>query len=391
MMSTLPYAGSATSKPPEFEPQRPVLANDFRRQWEDLRADYVNVLDAVGRSGWYVLGEEVREFESSLAQWWGVGYSVGVASGLDAIEIGLRVLGCRAGDRVLTTPLTAFATTLAILKLGAVPVFVDTDERGLIDLERCRELLRSRRDIGYFVPVHLYGHSLDLGALGELRKTYGIQIVEDCAQSIGASFRGKPTGSAGDLAATSFYPTKNLGAMGHGGALLTNDDGLRTRALVLRDYGQAAKYRHEWIGYNSRLDELQAAFLRRVSLPRLEHWTERRREIARVYLDRIHNPEVKLLGAPTGSISSWHLFPVWVKPEKREGFLQHLKATGIGTGIHYPATVVDQPALSGVAHEGGDCPRARYLAAAEVSLPIHPYLTDAEVERVIEAVDSWKG
>jgi dTDP-3-amino-3,4,6-trideoxy-alpha-D-glucose transaminase len=319
-----------------------------------------------------------------------VGYAVGVASGLDAIEIGLRVLGCRAGDRVLTTPLTAFATTLAILKLGAVPIFVDTDERGLIDLERCRELLQRRRDIGYFVPVHLYGHSLDLEALRELRESYGIKIVEDCAQSIGASFAGKPTGSAGDVAATSFYPTKNLGAMGDGGALLTNDFGFHGQASALRDYGQSAKYRHELIGYNSRLDELQAAFLRRVSLPRLESWTQRRGEIARRYLDQIRHPEVKLVDAPEGSVSSWHLFPVWVKPEKRDGFLNHLKAEGIGAGVHYPVIVVDQPALSRVAHEFGDCSRARYLAATEVSLPIHPYLTDAEVERVIEAVLSWK-
>ena len=390
-MSTLPCAASATSRPPESDRQPPVLANDFRRQWEDLRTDYLAALDAVGQSGWYVLGEEVRQFEKSLASWWGLGYSVGVASGLDAIEIGLRVLGCRAGDRVLTTPLTAFATTLAILKLRAVPVFVDTDERGLIDLGRCRELLQRRRDIGYFVPVHLYGHSLDLEALRELRESYGLQIVEDCAQSIGASFDGKPTGSAGDLAATSFYPTKNLGAMGDGGALVTNDAGFRAQAVALRDYGQSSKYRHELVGYNSRLDELQAAFLRRLSLPRLESWTLRRREIARLYLDQIRHPQVKLLGAPEGSASSWHLFPVWVKPEKREGFLQHLKAAGIGPGIHYPVTVVDQPALCGVAHESGDCSRARYLAATEVSLPIHPYLTDAEVVRVIEAVRSWKG
>jgi dTDP-3-amino-3,4,6-trideoxy-alpha-D-glucose transaminase len=178
--------------------------------------------------------------------------------------------------------------------------------------------------------------------------------------------------------------------MGDGGALLTNDSDFRAQALALRDYGQSAKYRHEVVGYNSRLDELQAAFLRRVSLPRLEGWTQRRQEIARRYLDQIRHPEVKLLGAPEGSISGWHLFPVWVKPEKREGFLQHLKAADIGAGIHYPVTVVDQPALSGVAHELGDCCRARYLAATEVSLPIHPYLTDAEVGRVLEAIESWK-
>ena len=347
--------------------------------------------EAVGSSGWYILGEEVREFEYMLAAWWRMSHAVGVASGMDAIEIALRVLGCGPGDRVLTTPLTAFATTLAILKLGSVPVFVDTDQHGLIDLELCRALLQSRSDIGYFVPVHLYGHSLDLEALDELRRFSGVRIVEDCAQSIGASFRGKPTGSTGDLAATSFYPTKNLGAMGDGGAILTNHAGFAEMAATLRDYGQSAKYRHEMVGYNSRLDELQAALLRRVSLPRLEDWTRRRGEIAQCYLDQIRHPEVELLGAPPGSASSWHLFPVWVAPHRREQFLAHLKAAGIGAGIHYPVIVPDQPALSGVAQEEGfECKRARLLAASEVSLPIHPYLSSEEVQRVIEAVETWE-
>lgn len=388
-MSTSTYA--AFSTPTQPEPDSPVLANDFRRQWEDLRSDALSAFDGVGASGWYVLGEEVRQFEQALAAWWGLEHAVGVASGLDAIEISLRVLGCGPGDRVLTTPLTAFATTLAILKLGAVPVFVDTDARGLIDLERCSAILRTRRDIGYMVPVHLYGHSLDLEALRQLRDSFGIKIVEDCAQSIGASFQGRPTGSVGDLAATSFYPTKNLGAMGDGGAILTNDLSLRTQAFTLRDYGQSSKYQHELVGYNSRLDELQAAFLRRAALPRLEGWTRKRREVARLYLDQIRHPEVKLQEAPTGSLSNWHLFPVWVPPEAREGFLAHLKAAGIGAGIHYPMTVPDQPALAGLADEGSEeCATARSLAASEVSLPIHPYLTSVEVSRVIEAVNQWK-
>jgi dTDP-4-amino-4,6-dideoxygalactose transaminase len=270
-------------------------------------------------------------------------------------------------------------------------VFVDTDSRGLIDLDRCAAILQTRRDIGYLLPVHLYGHSLDLDALRHLRTKFGIKIVEDCAQSIGASFGGEPTGSAGDLAATSFYPTKNLGAMGDGGAILTNDASFLAQASALRDYGQSQKYRHEVAGYNSRLDELHAAFLRRVGLPRLEGWTRRRREIASLYLDRILHPNVTLRDAPQGSLSSWHLFPVWVPSEARDGLLSHLKASGIVAGIHYPLTVLDQPALAGIAHEALDeCPQARSLAASEVSLPIHPYLTSGEVDRVIQAVNRWK-
>ena len=269
-----------------------IPANDFRRQWDELREDALAAFERVGFSGWYVLGEEVRVFEDGLAAFWGFPYAAGVASGLDAIEISLRALGCKQGDRVLTTPISAFATTLAIVKLGAVPVFVDTDDQGLIDLQRCHELLKKRSDIRFFVPVHLYGFALDPSALRWLRDEYGLLMVEDCAQSIRA---------AGDLAATSFYPTKNLGAMGDGGAILCRDAELDARVRALRDYGQTAKYRHDLIGYNSRLDELQAAFLRRACLPRLKRWSARRREIAAAYLKGIQNPAVRLPNPPKGS------------------------------------------------------------------------------------------
>jgi len=387
-MSTSTYAAFSKPKPPECNP---VLANDFKRQWDDVRADSMAAFEAVGSSGWYILGQEVLQFEASLASWWGLGYTAGVASGLDAIEISLRALGCGPGDKVLTTPLTAFATTLAILKLGAVPVFSDTDKHGLIDLGRARRLLDSRPDIRFFVPVHLYGLPLDLEELASLKAATGVGMVEDCAQSIGASFQGQPTGSVGEMAATSFYPTKNLGAMGDGGAILTNRQDLHAKALMLRDYGQSAKYRHEEVGYNSRLDELQAALLRRVALPRLESWTARRREIANRYQEALEGGVLRVLSPPGGCASSWHLFPVWVAPEHRNSLLDHLKAQGIGAGIHYPVTAADQPALSGATHEcSGDLGCARELAASEVSLPIHPYLTAEEVERVIVALNAWK-
>ena len=203
-----------------------IQANDFTRQWEDLRDDALAAFEKVGASGRYVLGEEVRAFEGGLAALWGFQYAAGVASGLDAIEISLRALGCGPGDRVLTTPISAFATTLAIVKTGAVPVFVDTDDQGLIDLDRCDDLLRRRSDIRFFVPVHLYGFALDPVALRRLRDEHGLMIVEDCAQT---------TQSAGQIAATSFYPTKNLGAMGDGGAILCRDAALDIRVRALRD------------------------------------------------------------------------------------------------------------------------------------------------------------
>jgi dTDP-3-amino-3,4,6-trideoxy-alpha-D-glucose transaminase len=349
----------------------------FRRQWEDLRADALAAFEGVGASGRYVLGEEVRAFEQALAAFWGLPHAAGVASGLDAIEIALRALGCKPGDRVLTTPISAFATTLAIVKIGAVPVFVDTDMSGLIDLQRCEQVRHAR----FLVPVHLYGFPLDPEALRRLRDKHELMIVEDCAQSISAQH----TGMVGQLAATSFYPTKNLGAMGDGGAILTRDAALDGRVRALRDYGQTAKYRHDFIGYNSRLDELQAAFLRRACLPRLERWLFRRREIAAAYLQGIQNPAVRLPAPPAQSEPSWHLFPVWIAPERREAFVRQTKF-----GIHYPIAIPDQKALIKVPFEApGGCEIARRLCASEVSLPIHPYLNNDEVADVIAEVNSF--
>jgi dTDP-3-amino-3,4,6-trideoxy-alpha-D-glucose transaminase len=368
-----------------------IALNDFRRQWEDVSEAAVAEFNRVGETGWYILGSAVQNFERSLASIWGAQYCAGVASGLDAIEIALRALGCAAGDRVLTTPVSAFATTLAILKLGAVPVFVDTDDEGLIDLGACESLLSRRADIRFFVPVHLYGHALDMHRLRGLRER-GVILVEDCAQSIGATGDGQPAGTAGQCAATSFYPTKNLGAMGDGGAILTSDESLDARVRALRDYGQTAKYRHEVVGYNSRLDELHAGLLAHVFLPRLETWTARRRDIARMYCDGLHNASVRIPAPPPHSHSVWHLFPVLIDPGRKADFRAWLAKNGVATGEHYPICIPDQAALSGVAHElASDLPHARRFCSSEVSLPIHPYLTDDEVSHVTAVCNAWRG
>jgi dTDP-3-amino-3,4,6-trideoxy-alpha-D-glucose transaminase len=363
-----------------------ILLNDFKRQWEHTSAGVLAAVASVGESGWYVLGRHVAEFEQALAGVWGRRYAAGVASGLDALEISLRVLGCQAGDRVLTTPLSAFATTLAILKIGAVPVFVDTDVSGHIDLALCREVLGRRQEIRFFVPVHLYGRALDMAALGRLRAEFDLRVVEDCAQAILARCEGMPAGSAGHLAATSFYPTKNLGALGDGGAVLTDDGDFDQRVRVLRDYGQTAKYRHDEIGYNSRLDELQAAILNRVYLPALQDWTARRREIAERYRAGIRHGHVECLPVPPQSDSVHHLFPVLVLEGRKTAFLAYMRSQGIQCGEHYPVAIPDQRAMSQANYEiATPLENARRIAGSEVSLPIHPYLTDEEVESVIAA------
>ena len=366
-----------------------ILLNDFKRQWEDTSAAALQAFAEIGANGWYILGREVECFEEALAGYWGLPHAVGVGSGLDAIEISLKALGCKPGARVLTTPLSAFATTLAILKLGAVPVFVDTDPFGLIDLELCRNALVTRPEIGYFVPVHLYGHALDAAALAALKNDFGCAIVEDCAQAIGATHAGIPAGSTGQMAAASFYPTKNLGALGDGGAILTRDPVLAGSARILRDYGQTAKYRHDVVGYNSRLDEVHAGLLRRVYLGRLSAWTARRRRIAEAYIDGIQNPAIRVLGAPGGSNSCWHLFPVMVEAQRRKGFMSWLESRNVSCAVHYPIPIPDQSALASGGEIIGEIATARQICRCEVSLPIHPYLTCEEVEMVVEACNRW--
>lgn len=356
-----------------------ILLNDFQRQWADTSADVLRAVEAVGASGWYILGEQVRGFEHDLAAYWGLPHTVGVASGLDALELSLRALGCGAGDLVLTSPISAFATALAIVKVGAVPVFADCDARGLVDLDACAALLAAHPEIRYFVPVHLYGAALDAGRLAALRDRYELKVVEDCAQSIGTP----GTGLTGACAAASFYPTKNLGAMGDGGAVLTRDAQLAERIRQLRDYGQTAKYRHEVIGYNSRLDELHAAILRTAFLPRLNDWTARRREIAAAYLAGIRNFELPVREG------NGHLFPVLVDAARKPEIMAHFRERGILTGEHYPQALIEQPALAGrVSPLSSPCPRAIEFCRRELSLPIHPYLTDSEIDAVIGAANT---
>lgn len=368
-----------------------IPLNDFKRQWKDTGSEVLDAVRSVGESGWYILGERVAKFERSLAAWWGIPHAVGVASGLDAIEISLRALGCRPGDHVLTSPISAFATPLAIIKAGAIPVFADCDSGGLIDLDACRKILQDRPDIRFFVPVHLYGHSLDLDELRSLRDDFDLRIVEDCAQSIGAKHRGTPTGCVGQFAATSFYPTKNLGALGDGGAVLTQTEEGADTIRRLRDYGQSSKYRHDIIGYNSRLDEIQAAILDAVYLPRLAGWTESRRRVAGAYLNGISGPSLTVPKPPAESESCWHLFPVLVDAARKSEAVQWLRDRGVGVGEHYPLPLIDQNALAPFRDcIPFDCPRSREFCSRELSLPIHAYMAATDSAAVIEACNAWR-
>jgi dTDP-3-amino-3,4,6-trideoxy-alpha-D-glucose transaminase len=370
----------------------PISLNDFERQWADTGQAVLEAVRKVGESGWYILGPEVAGFEQSLAARLGRRFAVGCASGLDAIEISLRALGLKAGDKVLTTPLSAFATTLAILRAGGRPVFVDVDQSGLVDLDRARDACAHDSSIRFFVPVHLFGHACNLEGIADFKTRFHLKVVEDCAQAIGAYSGEHPVGSVGNLSALSFYPTKNLGALGDGGAVLTDDSSLAQACRSIRDYGQTAKYVHDLRGLNSRLDELHAAILRRAFLPKLAGWLERRQRIAERYLQAIQHPSVRIVPLPPGCRPAWHLFPVMVEPGRREDLCRHLQEGGVRTGIHYPMIIPRQKALGDrtVFDVVGELTRADAFAAGEVSLPIHAYLRDDEVETIVSTINGWK-
>ncbi|MEZ5301492.1 MAG: DegT/DnrJ/EryC1/StrS family aminotransferase [Verrucomicrobiales bacterium] len=371
----------------------PILANDFKRQWDAIREPALAAADRVGCSGWLILGREVDAFERELADSWDLPHAIGFGNCLDATELALRALDLQPGEPVLTTPLSAFATTLAIVRAGGRPVFCDVDSRGLIDLDRAEACLAKDNAPRFFVPVHLYGFPLDMARLAAIRERSGTRIIEDCAQSIGAVQGGVKAGAAGHIAVTSFYPTKNLGAMGDGGAALTRDSELDAALRSLRDYGQTEKYVHALLGSNSRLDELHAAILRDALLPRLGGFTKHRRAVAAAYRARLANPLIEIPAEPEDAECACHLFPVLAPRERRDEFLAYLRDEKIGAAIHYPMVIPDQPALidAPAGFEVLDAlENARSIADREVSLPIHPFLRDAEVDRVVEVVNAWR-
>jgi len=368
----------------------PVHMSDFQAQWRGTRDATLAAVERVGASGRFVLGAEVAAFEEELSAFWGMPLAVGCASGLDAIEIALRCAGLQPGQRVLTTPLSAFASTLAVRRAGGIPVFVDVDDTGLLDLALAERALEEHRDVRFLLLVHLYGQAADADRLARLRERFELLVIEDCAQSIGASSRGTPTGATSHASATSFYPTKNLGCLGDGGAVLTASAECAELARSLRDYGQTDKYVHRHFGLNSRLDEIQAAILRDAFLPGLSDRIARRRSIAARYDAELRNPHLQLPKRPEGSDGAWHLYPVLVSGS-RSSFQRHLERARIFSDVHYPTLIPYQAALD-VDRSMLLTPlsKAQGFASREVSLPIHPFLDDRSIERVVEACNSWR-
>lgn len=365
-----------------------ILMNDFKAEPPEMREAMLGAVRRVLESGWYVLGNEVESFEKKWAEACGVPRAVGVGNGMDAIEIALRALDIGPGDEVITTPMTAFATVLAISRAGATPVLADMEpDTALLSLESASRCVSRRTKA--VVLVHLYGQVRGMDAWLNFCNQHGIALIEDCAQAHLATWDGKVAGSFGIAGAYSFYPTKNLGAPGDAGMVVTQDEALAQRACRLRNYGQSVRYHHPELGLNSRLDEIHAAMLAE-RLKWLPEFTERRREIAHAYRARIQNNLVRHLSAPQEqSAHVYHLFVVVC--EQREALQAHLHAHQVQSLIHYPIPVHEQEPCLNIARDPEGLPNSEYHAACCLSLPCHPQMFAEDIGQVVEAVNSFKG
>jgi dTDP-4-amino-4,6-dideoxygalactose transaminase len=354
--------------------------NDFVRQVATMRRELDEAFARVLDSGWFILGKEVDAFERQMAAHAGVAHAIGVGNGMDAIELALRGCGVGPGAEVITTTNSAFATALAIVRTGATPVFADIEpDTYAIDPAKVEALITPRARA--IVPVHIYGQAADLGALSAIAERHGLALIGDAAQAHGATYDGRDVATYGRASCYSFYPTKNLGAFGDGGMVVTNDAALAERLRRLRNYGQTNRYEHAELGLNSRLDELQAALLA-VKLRYLPAHTARRRGIAARYRELFAGLPLQLPVDKHGE-PVWHLFVV--RTPQRDALAAFLRERGITTHVHYPIILPKQPALA----LAGSWPIAEQCAHEYLSLPIFPELTDVEIDTICDAVRAF--
>ncbi|MGA2753422.1 MAG: DegT/DnrJ/EryC1/StrS family aminotransferase [Terracidiphilus sp.] len=361
-----------------------VLFNDVKAAHVAIASELDAAIQRVLRSGRFILGQELETFEAEFAAYCGVKHCVGVASGTEALQLALLACGIGPDDEVITVAHTAMPTALAIAATGATPVFVDIDPQTYtLRPDQLEEALSPKTRA--IVPVHLYGHCADMGAILEFAARQKLCVIEDAAQAHGSTYNGRKAGSMGHMGCFSFYPSKNLGACGDGGAIVTADAELAARLRRLRNYGESRKYRNEVMGYNSRLDELQAAVLR-VKLPHLEQWNESRRNLAKCYETRLE----KRFSPPTvksGYVHSYHLFVI--QSEERDKLQEHLRTQDIETLIHYPVPCHLQPAMQAIKHRCCDLSVTERLARRILSLPMFATLSSEQVEHVARCVNSF--
>ena len=357
---------------------------DVRAAYTELKDELDAALSRVADSGWFVLGKEVAAFESEFAMHCGVKHCIGVANGLDALHLILRALGIGAGDEVLVPANTYIATWLAVSYAGATPVPVEPDEKTYnVDPSRIEAAITSKTKA--IIAVHLYGQPAEMDSINEIARRHRLKVIEDAAQAQGALYKNKRAGNLGDAAGFSFYPAKNLGALGDAGAVTTNDADLAEKIRLLRNYGSEKKYFNEVEGFNSRLDEIQAAVLR-VKLPHLDEWNDRRRKVAASYLDEMTDVDLTLPAVSENVTPVWHQFVI--RSRNRDELQKHLTNSGIETLIHYPVPPHLQKAYSGSKYKKGDFPISERIAEEVLSLPIGPHISREEIQQVISQLKS---
>lgn len=371
---------------------------DLHAQYEEIKDEMYKLWDEILESMYLYLGPNVKGFEKEFAEFNRVKHCVGLGSGTEAIHFSIRALGIGEGDEVIAPSHTFFATIEAIIQAGAYPVMLDINpELYTLCPDAVREYIESncskereglkdkntRKILKALLPVHIYGHPADMDAFKEISDEYNLMIIEDAAQAHGAEYKGRKTGTLGDIAAFSFYFSKNLGALGEGGAITTNSDEYAERIRKLREHGQKDKYHHDSIGYNSRLDEIQAAVLR-CKLKLLKKWNDRRREVASFYNNALKDLPLII---PTEAEWAHHVYHLYVIcSDKRDELFRHLKDRGIGCGMHYPVPCHLQEAMKGYGNSEGDLPETEKAAKEILSLPIYPHLSEDDTSRVVETI-----
>ncbi len=365
-------------------PENMIRFNDFPKEAALRLGEYDKAFRRVLNSGWYILGDEVKKFEKEFARYLGVKYCIGVGNGLEALQISLMTLGIGKGDEVITTPLSAVATTLSIIAVGAKPVFVDTNELGQINTDLIEQAITKKTKA--IIPVHLYGQPAQIDKIKKICKKHNLFLVEDAAQAHSSTFEGKMLGTFGDVGCFSFYPTKNLGAFGDAGAIVTNNKKIATICAEVRDYGQKSKYVHIRYGLNSRLDELHAALLR-VKLGYLAKDNAKKRKIAKRYMGRLKGiKDIEIVLPKKWNDSDFHQFVI--KTSKRDELRKFLAAKGVPTLIHFPVSIPDQLFLK-KDYGKAKIPICRKFVKQIISLPCHIMMTQAQVDEVVREIKKF--
>jgi len=354
---------------------------DFKTEYAEISEEITETVQKVLKSGWFILGEEVKRFEEDFSKYIGTKYSVGVNSGSDALFLALKVLGIGEGDEVITVSHTFISTVDAIMRNGARPVFVDIEpDTYCIDVSKIEKKITNKTKA--ILPVHLYGHPADMEPIMKLAEKYNLFVIEDACQAHGAEYKGKKVGSIGDLGCFSFYAVKNLGAYGDGGIVVTNDKELAEKLKKFRNYGSSQKYHQDFIGINSRLDEIQAAILR-VKLKYLEEWNKKRRIVANTYNNQLKNTGIILPIERNFAKHVYHLYVIRCK--NRDMLQQYLQKNGIQTQIHYPIPVHRQKAYLRLGHDS--CLTITENVCNEIlSLPMHPWISEEEISQIVKVI-----